>query len=224
MDSNSVIELRNVTKKFGDRIILDGINLSVNKGELITIMGASGAGKTTLLNILGFLENITDGEYLFYGKKVRKKEMSKLRNQKIGFVFQSYNLIPKMTVYENIVLPIFYSLSPYKEKEKYLSKIPELLEKYNIDGIKDSYVDNISGGEKQRVCLVRALSCNADLIISDEPTGNLDRNNSFIVLDELKKLNENGKTIIIVTHDESVQNIATKKMILRKGKIEENEI
>lgn len=221
METDYLIELRNVTKKFGSRVILDKINLQVQSGDLITIMGKSGAGKTTLLNILGFFETITEGEYLFNGKTVRKNQTSVIRNRNIGFVFQSYNLISKMTVYENIVLPILYSFSGPKEKKQYLDRIPALLERYGIDTIKNEYVDHISGGEKQRVCLARALSCDAPLIISDEPTGNLDRQNTSVVLEELRKINQGGKTILIVTHDETVQDISSRRLLLQEGKLNE---
>lgn len=217
--NNNIVELNNVVKKFGKRTILNGIDLSIHEGELITIMGKSGAGKSTLLNILGFLETMTSGVYKFDGRIVKKGETEKIRNLNIGFVFQSYNLISKLTVYENIALPIYYSLASNKEKKEYIKKIPYLLKKYNIEEIKDSYVDYISGGEKQRVCLARALSCNARLIISDEPTGNLDQENATVVLNELKKMNEEGKTVIIVTHDETVQNIADRKLVLKEGKM-----
>ena len=221
---NAIIELRNIKKSFGDRQVLKGIDLKVDEGELITIMGRSGAGKSTLLNILGFFENATEGDYLFDGKPVKKYQMSMIRNKNIGFVFQTYNLIPKMTVYENIVLPIYYSLTSSKEKAGFIGNIPELLKRYNIEHIRDEYVDHISGGEKQRVCLARALSCDARLLISDEPTGNLDKGNTYVILDELKRLNKGGKTVIIVTHDEEVQDIATRKMLLKEGKLIENAI
>lgn len=220
----NLLELRKVTKKFDDRVILNEIDLKVNEGDLITIMGKSGAGKSTLLNILGFFEDISGGTYLFQQKKVKKYQTSQIRNRNIGFVFQSYNLIPCMTVFENIALPIYYSLVSSKVKNEYIRRIPELLKKYQIEHIKDQYVDLISGGEKQRVCLARALVCDAKLIISDEPTGNLDKNNSSIVLDEFVNLNRDGKTVIVVTHDEDVQRIATRRMILTEGKLFEDEI
>lgn len=223
-NKKTLIKLDKISKSFGDRKILDNISLEIYEGELITIMGKSGAGKTTLLNILGFLENVDKGDYYFDGKLVSAKLSNVIRNRNIGFVFQAYNLIPKLTVYENIVLPIYYSDINAKEKKRYIDRLPDMMRKYNIEHIKDSYVDYISGGEKQRVCLARALACDAKLIISDEPTGNLDAQNTDIVLEELAKMNKLGKTVIIVTHDEEVEKIATRKLYLGEGKINNHDI
>lgn len=223
-ETDNLIVLKKLTKSFGERVVLDELDITIKKGEIITIMGKSGAGKTTILNILGFLDYETNGEYIFMGKRIKtEQERSYLRNKYMGFVFQSYNLIPKLTVYENIVLPVYYSISSSKEKKERIGKIPELLKRFNIEHISKSYVECISGGEKQRVCLARALVCEPELIISDEPTGNLDEENSDIVLNELKKINQEGKTVIIVTHDSFVEKIAEKKYYLSEGKLISNE-
>lgn len=216
-----LVTLKNVIKQYGSRRVLNNLELQVYEGDLITIMGRSGAGKSTLLNILGFFEEMTEGEFYFDGKKVKKSETERLRNLNLGFVFQSYNLIPKMTVYENVILPIYYSLARENKKQEWIKRIPELLSRYKIGDIKNEYVDHISGGEKQRVCLARALSCDARLLICDEPTGNLDRENTRIILKEFQRLNDEGKTIVIVTHDEDVQSIAKRKMILQEGRLVE---
>lgn len=210
-----VIVLKNIEKSFGKRVVLNQLNLTIKKGELVTIMGQSGAGKSTLLNILGFLDYETSGDYIFQGKRVKRPyERNFLRNKYMGFVFQSYNLIPKLTVYENIALPVYYSRSNVKER---LENIKELLKRFNIENIADSYVDYISGGEKQRVCMARALVCNPEIIIADEPTGNLDKENADVVLNEFKRINKEGKTVIIVTHDSAVEEIAEKKYRLSEG-------
>jgi len=222
-NKTALIQLKGVTKQFGDRVVLDEIDFSVKKGELVTIMGESGAGKTTLLNILGFLETATSGEYLFDGEPVTKQKEELLRNRNIGYVFQSYNLIPKMTVYENVLLPIMYSSHSESAKRRFAERIPELLEKYGVSHICNSFVDYISGGEKQRVCLARAVVCEARVIICDEPTGNLDRENARVVLKELQEMHRDGRTVIVVTHDETVQRIADRRFILRGGKLLENE-
>ncbi len=223
-DKKIIIELKKIRKSFGDREVLKGIDMSVYEGDMVAVMGKSGAGKTTLLNILGFFEAATEGDYFFDGRKVERSQTSRLRNMNIGFVFQSYNLIPKMTVYENIILPICYSMRSTKEKDKYIRRVPELLQKYHIENIRNEYIDHISGGEKQRVCLARALSCDARLLIADEPTGNLDKDNTNDILADLTSLNAAGKTIIIVTHDEKVRDIASRKMLLKEGKMIENAI
>lgn len=221
LNSNSevIIELIDIYKSFGSREVLKGINLKIYKGDMISIMGKSGSGKSTLLNILGFFDIQTSGKYMYGGKEIKKNSLrSEIRNSNMGFVFQSYNLIPGLTVYENIVLPIYYSVHTKKVKN-WINKVDELLEKYNLTEIRDSYVENISGGEKQRVCMARAIVCDANLIISDEPTGNLDIRNKQIVLDIFKELNSQGKTILIVTHDRDVEQIATKKFYLDGGEL-----
>ncbi len=214
-----MIELKNITKKFGDREVLRDINLSVNEGDIISIMGKSGSGKTTLLNIIGFFEKPTSGEYLFQNRTIATQyKMSKIRNRYMGFVFQAYNLIPKLTVKENILLPIYYSLDKKIIKER-LKNIDNLLKRYELSHIADSYVENISGGEKQRTCMARAVVCDAKLIVSDEPTGNLDDKNKENVLQMFKEMNKKGKTIIIVTHDKDTSDIATIKYYLEEGRL-----
>lgn len=215
-----IIRLENVTKRFDQRTVLDNTTMSIKQGQIISIMGESGAGKSTLLNILGFFDYPTSGEYYFNKKHVKKEDdRNTLRNLYMGFVFQSYNLIQGMTVYENIVLPVYYSLKCKNNIQKWVSRIPELLKRFNIEHIKNSLTDYISGGEKQRVCMARAIVCDAPIIISDEPTGNLDSENKQIILNEFKRMNNEGKTIIIVTHDSEVQNIASIKYDLKKGKL-----
>lgn len=218
----AIISLENVTKNFGNRKILDNINFSINEGSIVTIMGESGAGKSTLLNILGLLDTPTHGKISVYGNPVTNQyERDLFRNRYFGFVFQSYNLIPRLTVYENIVLPIYYS--QLHNKIERINEVPHLINRFNLEAIRNEFVDHISGGEKQRVCLARALSCNAPVIISDEPTGNLDYYNKQVVLDEFKKINCEGKTVIIVTHDDVVENIATERFILTDGKVQHHE-
>lgn len=219
MNNNVMIELKNISKRFGEREVLKKIDLSINEGDLISIMGKSGSGKSTLLNILGFFEKPTAGEYYFNGQKIKvENKKSEIRNRHMGFVFQSYNLIPRLTVYENIVLPIYYSLDR-KNRRNRISNVNALITKYNLEHIKDSYVENISGGEKQRTCMARAISCDASIIISDEPTGNLDEDNKFNVLNMFKEMNREGKTIVIVTHDKDVEEIAHKRFYLEEGKL-----
>lgn len=214
-----MIELRGLTKSFGKRVVLDELDLRIDNGEMVSIMGHSGSGKTTMLNILGFLDTQTSGEYLFNGKVIKRNyHRNRIRNEYMGFVFQSYNLIPRLTVFENIALPIYYSHNQKLRSER-LKKIPELIKQFGLELIKSSYVDYISGGEKQRVCLARSLACGANLIISDEPTGNLDAVNTELILEQFKRLNNEGKTIIIVTHDKNVEAIAHTNYHLIDGKL-----
>lgn len=219
-NKDAMIELKGITKCFGEREVLKNINLIVNEGDLISIMGKSGSGKSTLLNILGFFEKPTSGEYYFEGVKIKNEyRKSEIRNRYMGFVFQSYNLIPKLTVYENIVLPIYYSLDKRNIKQR-ICRVDELISKYGLEEIKNIYVENISGGEKQRACMARAMVCDAKLVISDEPTGNLDDKNKYNVLDMFSEMNRCGKTIIIVTHDKEVEEIAGKRFYLEGGKLQ----
>lgn len=219
-NKDTIIELKSITKYFGERKVLKNINLIINEGDLISIMGKSGSGKSTLLNILGFFEKPTSGEYYFEGDKIKNEyRKSEIRNRYMGFVFQSYNLIPRLTVYENIVLPIYYSLDK-KSIKKRIGKAEELISRYGLEEIKNIYVENISGGEKQRACMARAVACDAKLIISDEPTGNLDEKNKYNVLDMFKEMNKSGKTVIIVTHDNEVEEIAGKRFYLEGGELQ----
>lgn len=214
-------ELKDITKKYGNRIILNKINMKINKGEFISITGLSGSGKSTLLYILGFLDSTSSGECYFENTKIDTHvKREKIRNNRIGFVFQSYNLIPDMTVYENILLPCFYASKiniKYVKHVKHLTH--ELIAKYNLSSICNCKTQFLSGGEKQRVCLARAVISDHDVICLDEPTGNLDVENASIVMDELKKLNKTGKTIIVVTHDTKIASLSKQNYILSEGKL-----
>lgn len=216
-----IIKLVGVHKSFGDRQILKDVTMEIKNNSFISIMGESGAGKSTLLNILGFLDTPSLGTIYYKGVELKHQHQKDLiRNQDFGFVFQAYNLIPKLTVYENIALPICYTLAKEKEKRELFNKVPQLIQKYGLSEIQNSYVENLSGGEKQRVCLARATSCNAEIIISDEPTGNLDDANAKIVFEELKKMNAEGKTIILVTHNPKFMEYATDKYFIQNGRLE----
>lgn len=216
-----MIELKNIYKSYvRENYILKALNLTINKGDFISICGKSGCGKSTLLNILGTLDSITKGEYIFNGKSIESMDnewLSKFRNNQLGFVFQSYNLISGMSVYDNVVLPYLYSRQRFAQEEK--SYINELLEKLDIAPLKDKSVDLLSGGEKQRVCIARALAKKSDIIIADEPTGNLDPVNTREVMNIFSQLNKEGKTIIIVTHNNEVAKLARLQYYLEGGQI-----
>lgn len=214
----SIIELLNVSKIYDTRVVLNNLNLQINKGDLISIMGKSGSGKSTLLNILGFLDSPSSGEYYHENKLIIKQtQKEKIRNTQYSFVFQAYNLIPDLTVYENIRLSTYYSLKFKNSKSNDL--VRSLLAKYNLEHICDSLVQFISGGEKQRVCLARAVASEAEVIFLDEPTGNLDCINTNIVLDQLIKMNNEEKTIVIVTHDYDITSFCKIKYELKEGKL-----
>ncbi|MGL4874077.1 MAG: ABC transporter ATP-binding protein [Clostridium sp.] len=202
----ALIEMKNVFKTYGvgdgSKEALKDINLKIDEGELVAIVGKSGSGKSTLLNIMGCIDKVTEGEYIIEGKNTKdfdEKKLARGRNRLIGFVLQYFGLINSYTVYENVELPLIYA----KEKKR-REKVLNMLEKLSISSEKDKLPSELSGGQNQRVAIGRALINNPKIILADEPTGALDKETSFQVMDILLKLNKEGKTIIIVTHDEEI--------------------
>ena len=216
----SIIQANNLKKTYGEEpsvtIALSNVTLTINKGEFSSIVGPSGCGKSTLMHLLGLLDKPDSGEILIDGHKVEnlnQNELAQIRNQKIGFVFQSYNLLERTSSLSNVLLPLQYnSLIP-------ASKRKEIARKELIDvGLADrmgNYPSQLSGGEQQRVAIARALVCNPTVILADEPTGNLDSKSGKAIISLLKSLNKKGKTIVIVTHDLSIAR-QTKRIILMK--------
>lgn len=217
-----LIELKNIIKNYenGDIItrVLHGINLKVEEGEFLAIMGPSGSGKSTLMHIIGFLDRPTKGEYYFDGENTENftdDELAHIRNERIGFVFQSFNLLPRTSVLDNVALPLVYS----NIKTGHDHKARLALEAVGL-GERLHYLSNqISGGQKQRVAIARALVCNPKVIFADEPTGNLDSKSGATVMHILEKLNKEGRTIILVTHDINVAMHADRIVTIRDGKI-----
>lgn len=204
------IILRNIKKTF-DRPVLRDINMKITNDSYIAIEGKSGSGKSTLMNIIGLIEDFDSGEYIFNGTDIKcKTDYSNLRLKNIGFIFQSYNLIPTLTCKENIVLPLLYT----NDKGEDVLKLAKSLD---IESLLDKNVKLLSGGEKQRVAIARALIMNPSLIIADEPTGNLDKENREIVFDLLKKEHNNGRGIVMITHDPSTAEQVSKVYRLEKG-------
>ena len=201
-----MIELNEIKKvfKYSDvyTVALGGINLSIDEGEFVGIMGPSGCGKTTLLNILGLLDNPSEGNYLLDGVEVgnlKESQRTELRTGKIGFVFQSFNLIDELTVEQNVELPLKYLGVPADERKK---KVTEVLRRMNISHRANHYPNQLSGGQQQRTAIARAVVCNPKLILADEPTGNLDSKNGKEVMELLAELNDEGTTIVMVTHSQ----------------------
>jgi putative ABC transport system ATP-binding protein len=179
---------------------LNNVSVDIEEGEFVAIMGPSGCGKSTLLNILGLLDNPSEGEYQFMGEEVsgyKERQRTNLRKGNIGFIFQSFNLIDELTVYENVELPLLYMKVPAGERKR---MVEEVLGKMNIAHRKNHYPQQLSGGQQQRVAVARAVVTNPKLVLADEPTGNLDSANGNDVMNLLTKMNEDGTTIVMVTH------------------------
>ena len=218
-----VIRLENVNKIYETAGIkthaLKDINLTIYEGEFVAIMGASGSGKTTLMNIMGCLDTPTSGKYYLMGKDVSTlgdDHLSEIRNRYIGFVFQQFFLIPYLTAYENILVPVIYSKYNFKEKEKEAEKI---LEKIGLKDKKNHKPNQLSGGQQQRVAIGRALINNPELILADEPTGALDSKTAKEIMKIFVELNNSGKTIVLITHDPNVASYARRIVRISDGKI-----
>ena len=212
-----MIDAKNINVKFGKRQILKDLNLKVKKGEYISIIGKSGAGKSTLLNVISTLEKEYSGNVFYENKDIRDYndfEISNLRNKKIGFIFQNFNLLEDFTVIENIMLPArLTKIDEIELKEKALG----LINKFELDLTKNQYPNELSGGEKQRVAIARALINKPEIIFADEPTGNLDSKMSIEISNILSKLNKDGQTIVMVTHNEELAKSSNKILELKDG-------
>ena len=224
-----VIELQDVRRDFhvGSEFVhaLRGVSFKIYEGEFVTIMGTSGSGKSTLLNQLGCLDTPTTGEYFLDGTPVRKMSKSqraKLRNRKIGFVFQSYNLLPKTTAVENVELPLMYNpkFSASKRREAAIKALQDV----GLGDRLEHKSNQMSGGQMQRVAIARALVNNPSVILADEATGNLDTHTSFEMLVLFQKLHQEGRTIIFVTHNPEIAKYSSRNILLRDGKIREDTI
>jgi putative ABC transport system ATP-binding protein len=223
--NNRILELKNIKREFkmGSEIVraLKDVSFEVATGEFVTIMGASGSGKTTLLNMLGCLDKQSDGVYLLDGVdvgKLSRNELAHLRNNKIGFVFQSYNLLPRTSALENVELPLMYnrSIKTTDRKERAI----RALEAVNLADRQDHKPNQLSGGQQQRVAIARALINEPVMILADEATGNLDTKASFSIMALLQELNQNhGKTIVFVTHEPDIAEFSSRTITLKDGRI-----
>lgn len=218
-----VIQLTKLTKLygFGDAVhnALDAVNLKIEQGEFIAIMGPSGCGKTTLLNIIGLLDSADDGEYLLDGKSVERlsaKQQARVRSKQIGMVFQSFNLINRLTVLENVALPLTYK---GVGRTKRLIRASDVLKTFHLQEREYYMPWQLSGGQMQRVAIARALVNEPSIILADEPTGNLDSRSSHVIMEELSELHKKGNTIIMVTHNPSLTSYASRVINMLDGKI-----
>ncbi|MBU3811084.1 MAG: ABC transporter ATP-binding protein [Candidatus Niameybacter stercoravium] len=195
------------------------IDFKVNSGEFVAIMGASGSGKTTFLSILGCLDQATEGIYILDGvniSKLRDKDFAKLRNEKIGFVFQAFNLLPKLTILENVEVPLMYGGVKPRERRK---RALEALEKVGLSDRIKHKPNEISGGQKQRVAIARALVNRPSILFADEPTGNLDSKSSIEIMKIFQQLNDEGATIVMVTHEPEIASYTKRKVVFKDGRI-----
>ena len=221
-----MIQISNLKKVFrfkeGYTVALGGINLEVNRGDFVAIMGPSGCGKTTLLNILGLIDTPSEGNYLLNGEEVsglKESQRTALRKGRIGFIFQSFNLIDELTVEQNVALPLRYMGVPADERKR---RVTEVLRQLNISHRAKHFPNQLSGGQQQRVAIARAVVSNPELILADEPTGNIDSKNGKEVMDLLAELNDNGTTIVMVTHSQRDASHAHRIVNMLDGFLVEN--
>lgn len=219
-----IIHLENIRKSYylgkQELQVLKGINMDVFKNEYVALMGPSGSGKSTLMNILGCLDSPTGGKYVLNGKDVSRmpdNDLAEVRNQEIGFVFQQFNLLPRLTALENVALPLIYSGVSKKER---LDRAAAVMAKVKLEDRSHHKPNELSGGQCQRVAIARALINNPAIILADEPTGNLDSKTSYEIMDILGKIHADGNTVILVTHEEDISQFAHRVIRLRDGLIE----
>ena len=225
---NTIIHLENILKSYflgkNELQVLKGINMEINKNEYVALMGPSGSGTSTLMNIIGCLDSPSGGKYILNGKDVSKMhddELAIVRNQEIGFVFQQFNLLPRLTAAENVALPLVYGGVSKKER---IERAAAVLAKVKLDDRMHHKPNELSGGQCQRVAIARALINNPSIILADEPTGNLDSKTSHEIMEILGKIHDDGNTVVLVTHEEDISMFAHRVVRLRDGLIETDKI
>ncbi|MCR5262937.1 MAG: ABC transporter ATP-binding protein [Clostridiales bacterium] len=215
---NSLAELADIRKSYGEIPVLKGIDLSIERGEYISVMGRSGCGKSTLLNIIGGIDAASGGSYIFDGVEISRlsnKGLSEFRNRKIGFVFQQFHLINDLSVVENVAMPLGYRGIPRKDR---LAAAEKALESVGLPDKRNVNPSKLSGGEQQRAAIARAIVGDPPLIAADEPTGNLDSETALIIMELFDSLHRGGKTILLVTHDSEVAARASRKLLMSDGR------
>lgn len=219
------IELKNVSKVYNKNVTaMDNVSLKVSEGEFIAVMGQSGSGKSTLLQVAGLLDSCTSGEVIINGENVSKLDKNKLadvRMKSLGFVFQAFHLNSHLKVYENIMVPMLIN-GEFKNNAEMKQRAEELVAIVGLSHRIDHYPSELSGGEQQRVAIARALANDPDFILADEPTGNLDSKNEIMIFEELKRLSDSGKGVLVVSHNEAVTDFADRICVMKDGVLEEN--
>jgi len=225
MDDKKMILLSDVSKiyKIGDSVVraLNHADMYVDKGELVSVIGPSGSGKSTLMNIIGCLDTATSGKYFLDGQEIAdysKNDLARIRNKKIGFIFQDFNLLPKLTAYENVELPLIYQGLPVSKRKE---QVEDALNQIGLWDRRDHKPTELSGGQQQRVAIARALATHPSLFLADEPTGNLDQKTGGMLLDLFHRLNEEGNTILLITHDAKVAKEASRSIKILDGHVTE---
>jgi putative ABC transport system ATP-binding protein len=226
MDENPIIETVDLTKVYGEGenqvVALEKVNLKILPGEFVSIMGPSGSGKSTLLNLLACLDRPTEGAYMLAGEDVshyNRKELAFIRNLHLGFVFQSYNLLPRLTALENVMLPMMYQREDRLDGNERQEKAMAALESVGLTDRSHHMPNQLSGGQQQRAAIARALVNDPILILADEPTGNLDTHSSEEIIELLRSLNERGRTIVMVTHESEIAHHSGRVVLIRDGKL-----
>ncbi len=225
MTQEAMIVFDNVSKiyQMGEETLyaLDHVSLQIRTGEFVSVIGPSGSGKSTLMNIMGCLDTADEGQYLLGGLPIEQyseDELAKIRNRKIGFIFQSFNLIGDLSAEENVELPLIYQRLPVRERRE---RVQAALEKVDLYNRRSHRPNQLSGGQQQRVAIARAMASHPDIFLADEPTGNLDSHTSMQIMELFHELHEAGHTIVLITHDENVARQAQRRIRIRDGKVEE---
>lgn len=222
-----ILRMNNIVKTYRmgeeDQVVLKGIDLVVNEGEFISVLGPSGSGKSTLMNIIGCLDTPTTGEYILDGRNIsdqNQKQLARIRSKEIGFIFQSFQLLPRLTARENVELPLIYAKVPTAERRKIAE---EMLVRVGLEEKMNHRPNQLSGGQQQRVAIARALSTNPTILLADEPTGALDQNTGRQVMKLFSELNKEGRTIIMITHDKSIAKYANRIVKILDGILTEGD-
>lgn len=222
---SEILKMKNISKIYqmgSEKVVaLDNVNLTINQGEFVSVLGPSGSGKSTLMNIIGCLDTPTKGEYILSGQKVAgldEKQLAQIRNKEIGFIFQSFQLLPRLTATQNVELPLIYAgIKTSKRREIAM----EILSKVGLSDKTNNLPTQLSGGQQQRVAIARAIATEPSILLADEPTGALDQETGIKILDLFKELNDEGRTVIMITHDQDIAKYGNRILNIVDGKISE---